>query len=161
VVASVFAFSVLSSGVLATEQTKETVLGGLEETSATLALRGSIIAESTTTLAYVERIRFQIATATRGDAAIDMSTSSALVSYVDEDQSVNMSGTDWTPSWLIGTGTVLDQNERVEVTVTLSGLSPRLDASKEFTVRVKPAKGAVLTISRTTPAELTLAFELK
>ena len=34
VVASVFAFAVLSTGLLSSEKSKETVLGGLEETSA-------------------------------------------------------------------------------------------------------------------------------
>ena len=35
VVASVFAFAVLSTGLLSSEKSKETVLGGLEETSST------------------------------------------------------------------------------------------------------------------------------
>ena len=43
VVASVFAFAVLSTGLLSSEKSKETVLGGLEETSSTLSIRGDII----------------------------------------------------------------------------------------------------------------------
>ena len=43
VVASVFAFAVLSTGLLSSEKSKEVVLGGLAETSATLTLRGSVI----------------------------------------------------------------------------------------------------------------------
>ena len=35
VVAAVFAFAVLSTGLLSSEKSKETVLGGLEETSST------------------------------------------------------------------------------------------------------------------------------
>ncbi|MCI0781486.1 MAG: hypothetical protein J4N89_10435, partial [Chloroflexi bacterium] len=44
VVASVFAFAVLSTGLLSAEKSKETVLGGLAETSSTIAIRGDIIA---------------------------------------------------------------------------------------------------------------------
>ena len=50
VVASVFAFAVLSTGLLSSEKSKETIIGGLEETSATVVLRGSVIATSSTTL---------------------------------------------------------------------------------------------------------------
>ena len=47
VVASVFAFAVLSTGFLSAEKSKEAVLGGLEETSSTLNVRGDIIGENT------------------------------------------------------------------------------------------------------------------
>ena len=40
VVASVFAFAFLSTGPLSSEKSKETVLGGLEETSSTLSHSG-------------------------------------------------------------------------------------------------------------------------
>ncbi|MCH8830689.1 MAG: DUF3387 domain-containing protein, partial [Planctomycetes bacterium] len=46
VVASVFAFAVLSTGLLSSEKSKETVLGGLEETSSTLSVRGSVVGDS-------------------------------------------------------------------------------------------------------------------
>lgn len=44
VVASVFAFAVLSTGLLSTEQSKEAVLGGLAETQSALLLQGTVIA---------------------------------------------------------------------------------------------------------------------
>ena len=47
VVASVFAFAVLNTGLLSSEKSKETVLGGLGETSATMGLRGDVIADAT------------------------------------------------------------------------------------------------------------------
>jgi len=46
VVASVFAFAVLSTGLLSSEKSKETVLGGLEETSSTLSIRGDVIGDA-------------------------------------------------------------------------------------------------------------------
>ena len=44
VVASVFAFTVLSTGIFASERSKETVFAGLEEAKSTLEPRGSVIA---------------------------------------------------------------------------------------------------------------------
>ena len=41
------AFAVLSTGLLSSEKSKETVLGGLEETSSTLSVRGDIIGDPT------------------------------------------------------------------------------------------------------------------
>ena len=43
VAASVFAFGFLSSGLLGSEKSKETVLGVYEETSYTLSIRGDTI----------------------------------------------------------------------------------------------------------------------
>jgi len=44
VVASVFAFTVLSTGVFASERSKETVFSGLEESMSSIEPRGSVIA---------------------------------------------------------------------------------------------------------------------
>jgi flagellin-like protein len=44
VVASVFSFTVLSTGVFASERSKETVYAGLEEAKSSLEPRGSVIA---------------------------------------------------------------------------------------------------------------------
>ena len=41
--------AVLSTGLLSTEKSKETVIGGLEETAASMSLRGSVIAHRSAT----------------------------------------------------------------------------------------------------------------
>ena len=46
VAASVFAFGFLSSGLLSSEKSKETVLGVFEETSYTLSIRGGAIGDA-------------------------------------------------------------------------------------------------------------------
>jgi flagellin-like protein len=62
VVASVFAFAVLSSGLLSTEKSKETVLGGLREAQATLVLKGSVIGVADSFfLTEIQTIRYQVA----------------------------------------------------------------------------------------------------
>jgi archaellin len=47
------------------------------------------------------------------------------------------------------------------MTVTLTNLSPLLPKNKEFTIQVKPNKGAVVIVNRTTPAELKNIVDLK
>ncbi len=48
----------------------------------------------------------------------------------------------------------LAQEEQTDMTVTLTNLSPLLAKSKEFTIQVKPNRGAVVIVNRTTPLEL-------
>ena len=54
VVASVFAFAVLSTGLLSSEKSKETVLGRLEETSSTLSVHGDVIGDADSTKAWID-----------------------------------------------------------------------------------------------------------
>ena len=55
----------------------------------------------------------------------------------------------------------MDPGEQVDVTATLTNLSPLLPKSKEFTIQVKPDKGAVVIVNRTTPAELKTIMALQ
>ena len=48
----------------------------------------------------------------------------------------------------------------MDITVTLTSLTPQLIKNKEFTIQVKPNKGAVVIVNRTTPAELKLKMSL-
>ena len=57
-------------------------------------------------------------------------------------------------AWLIGSGDIVETGEQMEMTVTLTNLTPRLTAKKEFSVQVKPNKGAIVIINKTLPGEL-------
>ena len=52
------AFVVLDTGLLSSEKSKEATLGGLEETSATLSLRGQVIAVANTGTTSVDTVKF-------------------------------------------------------------------------------------------------------
>ena len=161
VVASVFAFAVLTTGLLSSEKSKEAIVGGLEETTATLQLRGSVVGESTSTLTHLDRVRFQVTTVSQGGTPVDLSTSgsgAAVEAYFDADNRVNL--TTWTATWLSGTGSLLNPGETVEIMVPLTGLSPKLGLDKTFTVELKPTIGAVLKVERRTPTELTNVVDL-
>ncbi len=172
VVASVFAFAVLSTGLLSSEKSKETVLGGLEETGATLAMKGSVIAHNTTSPSQlVNYVTFQVSNASQTGEAVALTDDDTIVSYIDADQvegnlayqaaQPTTTTEAWSPNWISGSGPLLNPGERVEITVNLTGLATKLGISKEFTIEVKPAQGATLIVTRTTPAELTTVVDLK
>ena len=89
VVASMFAFAVLSTGLLSSEKSKETVLGGLEETSSTLSVRGDIIGDSNTAKTFIDTVRFTLSSAAQASEAVDLSTTGVVVTYLDSGQAIN------------------------------------------------------------------------
>ena len=161
VVASVFAFAVLSTGLLSSEKSKETVLGGLQETSSTLSIRGDVIGDADSTKAWIDTVKFTLTSAAQAADAVDLSSTGVVITYLDQDQALNCtngsgSGSSycfWTTSWIIGSGDLVDPGEQVDVTVDLSNMTPVLGLKKEFTIQVKPNKGAVVIVNRTTPPE--------
>ena len=166
VVASVFAFAVLNTGLLSSEKSKETVLGGLGETSATMSLRGDVIADANPAKASVDTITFTLTPASTSSEAVDLSASGTVVTYLDADQGINCNTTgtfdgdantpecSWSADWLIGSGDLVETGEQVEIKVTLTNLTPLLGKGTEFTIQVKPSKGAVVIVNRTLPKEL-------
>ncbi len=89
VVASVFAFAVLSTGLLSSEKSKETVLGGLEETSSTLSVRGDIIGDANAGKTAIDTVKFTLTSAAQAAEAVDLSSTGVVITYLDEDQALN------------------------------------------------------------------------
>ena len=164
VVASVFAFAVLSTGLLSSEKAKETVAGGVSEVQTTMVLRGSVIGRSTSTPGTFERITFQVGTAAGSTESVDLSSTGVVVTYIDDNQLANLAfdaGADaspanpgWTTNFISGSGDNLDPGEAAEIIVNLTGLSPLLGGNKNFRLQIKPLVGARLDISKRTPAEI-------
>jgi len=161
VVASVFAFAVLSTGLISAQKSKAAVLGALEETSATLMVRGGVSAIANSDLTGLTTVKFILGNASQSYQSVEVSDSAMIVTYLDEDNALNISAANWTPTWLIGSGVILDPGEQVEIVVNLLGLTPLPGVNKEFTIQIKPLKGAVLTINRTVPGELKPALDLQ
>ena len=138
VVASVFAFTVLSTGVFSAERGKETVFAGLKEAQASLANAGSLTAvrgdvEGTNALI---KVKFVVMSAVSGEE-IDLTPpnttddsspdpdvnagaqSVMIVSYTDENQFIN--DLDWTIDFIGKTNgdNILDPDEQAEITVWL------------------------------------------
>jgi flagellin FlaB len=160
VVATVFAFVVLSTGLFSSERGKEAVYAGLQKTRGSLELRGAIVAHSSDGLT-VDNIVFDLANAASGepvnmdDAAI---SNKMIIDYRDSD--VNDVNIPWTADFLgLGDGDLLLENgEVVQITIDTSGDS--LGPNKAFTLEVKPPLGGTLVIARTTPVGLDTVVDL-
>jgi len=82
VVAAVFAFTVLTTGLFTSEKAKETALAGVATTSSSLTVKGNIIAESDGG-ANVEIIRLKLATAT-GVERVEFIPENVIITYLDD-----------------------------------------------------------------------------
>ncbi len=139
VVASVFAFTVLSTGIFASERSKETVFGGIEEAQSSLEPRGSVIAYKATlpdSTSTVFKLSFVVTNAIAGepidltpdytadDSGTDPDVSSGaesvtVVSYSDANN--QFSDLPWSISWLGNNDSddILEKDEKAEITVWL------------------------------------------
>lgn len=156
VVAAVFAFVVLSTGLFSSERGKETVYAGLAKTRGSMELTGGVLATSDGT--QVTDITFGLTLAAGGDSVnLDASdaTNRTVISYIDTgvvDNDLNYTATD-----VVGDGDLLlEQGELVEVTIDLATECPTcaITANKKFTLELKPPTGSYLVVERTTPASM-------
>ena len=139
VVASVFAFTVLSTGVFSAERSKETIYAGLEEAKSSLEPRGSIIAYSAgngsgTPISTIYKVTFVVGNSAAGaaidltppytadDSSIDpdfVSTADyrTIISYTDRTQ--HLSDVPWSISFLGNSSndSLLEVGEKAEITV--------------------------------------------
>ena len=67
VVATVFAFVVLTTGVFSSERGKETVFAGLNKARGSMEIRGGVVVTATGTTLAVDDIQFAVSTAAGGD----------------------------------------------------------------------------------------------
>ena len=188
VVASVFALVVLSTGLFSAERGKETVHAGLKEARGSMELRGSVVAhddagnldgdEATST--EVGTVVFVVTNPVAGEP-IDLtaptddntdgipnstSTHKAIIAYNDKNQSIP--DVTWSRTFL-GDGdsdNLLKPGEKAQITIQVARAintsgTTNLTADLEFTLEMKPPKGAVLIIQRTTPSSIDTVMDLK
>ena len=187
VVAAVFAYTVLSAGLFATQKSQEAVYSGLREAQGSLEIRGGVIATANTTGAsgYVKQVSFVVSSALGGEpmdftaptadsatglAAAD-SNNKVVISYVDQDQEEN--DLYWTITKLgsADADDLLEQNEKFQITIgsdtagsgagnLMDALDTDLTVNKQFSIIVSTPVGAVLEIERTTPAYIDTIMNL-
>jgi len=166
VVASVFAYTVLSAGIFSSQKGQEAVYTGLQHARSTLELKGDVVAHSNGN--SVAELVICVASALNG-AAIDMtpptdadvngiadgnSTNVVVVSY--SSQGERKDDLAWTAR-ILGKGNtdnILDPGETFEMTIDLTGIVETVDTYHTIDLEIKPPTGSVLVIERTTPAAL-------
>ncbi len=155
VVAAVFAFVVLSTGLFSSERSKETVYAGLAKTRGSMELEGSIIAASDGT--KLTDVKFDLTLAAGGDQVnlnpTDLNNRT-VISYMDATHRNN--DLPYTIAVITGNAdSLLEQGELIEVTVDFTvDAAINIGTNKTFTLEIKPPQGSYMVIQRTTPASV-------
>jgi archaeal flagellin FlaB len=161
VVASVFAFTILSAGSSSTDKSKQAINAGLQQVQSSMAVKGDVIAKGNAGSTAVDSAIFTVALVSGGDP-VDLNTTNkkVIVSYLDGTQSVN--DMSYTVAWIgaHNTNELLENGELAEITVDMSALSPAPGPNTNFTLEIKPPTGSVLKLDRTTPAAIEAVMNL-
>jgi flagellin FlaB len=157
IVASVFAYVVLSAGLFSSQKAKEAVNAGLESTMSTVEIRGNMVAKMVGN--EVTEIYICLGLPHAG-SPVDFNPSSAnisplVISYIDADN--YLPTVNWSLQKLstINADNLLDPNELFQVTVqipTTGNIS--IGAYDRFSLEVKPPGGPVMAIERTIPGRI-------
>jgi flagellin FlaB len=157
IVASVFAYVVLSAGLFSAEKTKEAVNAGLESTMSTIELKGNIVAKMNS--GVVQEIYLNVGIPSAG-YPVDFTPATGnntctVISYHDSDNMIP--SLNWTVQKLTSMNDdyLLDPNELFMVTVDLTTSSNvSIGPYHHFSLEIKPPDGPVLTVERTIPARV-------
>ncbi len=165
VVASVFAYTVLSAGIFSSQKGQEAVYTGLQHARSTLELKGDVIAH--TDNIQVNELVLCVASALNGQP-IDLtepmdngngtadgnSSNVVVVSYASKN--IRTDDLYWQANQL-GRGNgddMLDPGETFEMTIYLNGAGESIGTYQTVSIEIKPPTGSVLVMERTTPAAL-------
>jgi flagellin FlaB len=164
IVASVFAFVVLSTGLFSAERGKETVFAGLEKARGNLEVRGALTVTDTDTNGTIDssdEIEFNVGLAAGGfPISLNPSayTNTVVINWIDaQDRVADVS---YTVTWILDDGEdLLEVGELAELTVNPPAGST-LATNEMFTLEVVPPSGGTLLINRTMPPEIDDVMDL-
>ncbi len=180
VVASVFAYVAISSGIFATQKSQEAIYKGVQEAQGSVILKGGVIsaAENTGASGYISQITFTLACAMRGNP-VDFtppdpsplnnglshpgSQNRVVVSYYDNNQKFDNLYWTVTHNGYSNGDNLLDAGEMFQITIgnktaginggNLADLltAAPLGTNSTFNIQVTTASGSTLVFQRTTP----------
>jgi flagellin FlaB len=164
IVASVFAFVVLSTGLFSAERGKETVFAGLEKARGNLEVRGALTVSDLDTNGIIDsadNIQFNVGLAAGGypiSLNPDAYTNSVVINWIDAQ--AREADVTYAVAWILTDGdTLLETGELAEVTV-----NPPVDSSlvpnEIFTLEVIPPSGGTNLINRTMPPTIDSVMDL-
>jgi flagellin FlaB len=164
IVASVFAFVVLSTGLFSAERGKETVFAGLEKARGNLEVRGALTVIDTDSDGDIDssdEIVFNVALAAGGfPISLDPTAyvNTVVVNWIDAQDRVPDSG--YSVTWILDDGDdLLENGELAEVTVNPPAGSSLVE-NEIFTLEVVPPSGGTNLVNRTMPPEIDDVMDL-
>lgn len=162
VVAAVFAFVVLSTGLFSSERGKEAVYAGLAKTRSTMTLSSGLVANADAGLTQIDTIEFDLTLAAGGDTVnLDPTavSNSTVITYFDSDNLVP--DVNFTAAALRGDAdTLLEPGELMRITIDLAAEGLVVGPNASFSLEVKPPTGSYLVIQRTAPPAFQLVNQL-
>jgi len=169
VVATVFAFVVLTTGIFSSERGKETVFAGLAKARGTMEVRGGIVVQSTCVagppqVCTVTSIQFAVATTAGGDSIpLDPAATSNRMVVAYRDSTVVDDDVLYTADDIIGDGdALLEPGELKLVVINISDISPAptITANSRWTLELQTPVGAVIDLTRSMPGEIAPVMQL-
>ena len=157
IVASVFAYVVLSAGLFSSQKAKEAINAGIQSTMATVEIRGNIIGRMVG--GVLADVSFCVGVPASG-SPVDFTPSGngtqlVVVSYSDADH--YLPSINWTIQRLSygNNDYLLDPNELFQMTVLMptSG-NISIGSYDTFSLEIKPPDGPVLAVERTMPSRI-------
>jgi flagellin FlaB len=191
VVAAVFAYTTLSSGLFATQKAQEAAYSGLQEAQSSIELKSPVILTANTTgsTGMVQQISFCVSNLL-GGSAIDFTPPTAnttdndglsapgssnivVINYIDTNQTVE--DLFWSVEALGSNDgdNILEKNEKFEITIGSSTpgsdggnlvnalTTASLSINTKFNIIIATPAGAILQIERTTPGSIDKIMNLR
>jgi flagellin FlaB len=161
VVATVFAFVVLTTGVFSSERGKETVYAGLHKARGTLEVRGGVVVRAAGLPLAVTEIQLTVANTAGGDPIpLDptATTNRTVIAWRDElmtDEDVTYIATE-----VSGDGDLLVEPGELFTVIITPPAGSNLIPNARFTMELQTPVGAVLDITRTLPPQLATVMQL-
>ncbi|HEX5142034.1 MAG TPA: archaellin/type IV pilin N-terminal domain-containing protein [Dehalococcoidia bacterium] len=164
VVATVFAFVVLTTGIFSAERGKETVFAGLQKARGTMEVRGGIVAQATGSPLAIDSIEFQVSTTAGGDP-IPLDPAATTNRTVIAFRSATTVNNDmiYTVTEIVGDGDLLvEPGELFTITLTATDNAElaALAVNERWTLEVQTPVGAVLDITRSLPSQFDTVMQL-
>ena len=155
-----FLFLVLNTSILASEQSRTAVLGGLELTGQALTVQGTVEGLTNSDKTALDLLKFQVSNASTRFERVDLSSNRTIFRYIDSEkfryidseklESVKQPY--WSATWVIGHPQVLDPGETVVFKLNLRDINLAVGPSQEFILQLSPDEGPTLTMRLKTPS---------
>ena len=169
VVATVFAFVVLTTGIFSAERGKETVFAGLQKARGTMEVRGGIVV-SDNDLAIVQTgitdgtVQFTVANTAGGDPIpLDPAATNNRTVIAYRDATVVDDDVEYTVNWIVDDAdSLLEPGELAVIEIAVADIDgpPDFAPNSRFTMEIQTPVGAVLDITRSMPAQLDAVMQL-
>jgi archaeal flagellin FlaB len=159
VVAAVFSYVVLGAGFFTTQKSQEVVHTGVQQASSTLEIVGNVYGTGASATG-IDTINFSAALAPGGTAVdfdkvvITYSNASTLETLTRGTKGAAPSTGGWTIAKVQNEVTVDDVLEKGEQFDIMAKPSHAIQKNDGFSLEIKPAIGAALSITRTAPASI-------